>query len=131
MADQGQFTAPLISIKYFTSGQKTKHPLSLFRPCYVSHISIYLLHVSFITTILSPFLDHFLESKCLPRRRSRNAYTTPGGTSLWPFCHKLAREAVEAPALEAFMAKCEGVLGSMTQWVAILLMVGGLELDDH
>ena len=32
--------------------------------------------------------------------------------------HKLTREAVDAPSLEAFKDRLDGVLGSLIQWVA-------------
>ena len=39
--------------------------------------------------------------------------------------NKLPREAVDAPSLEAFKARLDGALGSLTYWVAALRMVGG------
>lgn len=57
------------------------------------------------------------------KKRIRQAW----GNFIVAFCHRLTREAVEAPVLEAFKAKCDGVLGSLMQWVAILPMAGGLE----
>jgi len=38
--------------------------------------------------------------------------------------HRLPREAVDAPSLEAFRARLDGALGSLTRWVAILLTAG-------
>ena len=42
--------------------------------------------------------------------------------------HRLPREAVDAPSLEVFKARFEWALGRLIWWVAILFMVGGLEL---
>jgi len=44
--------------------------------------------------------------------------------------HRLPREAVDAPFLEAFKAGLDGALSSLIWWVAILPMTGELELDD-
>ena len=39
--------------------------------------------------------------------------------------HRLPREAVDAPSLEAFEAGLDGALGSLSRWVVALLMAGG------
>ena len=44
--------------------------------------------------------------------------------------HRLPREVVDAPPLEAFKARLDAALGSLILCVASLLMAGGLELDD-
>jgi len=44
--------------------------------------------------------------------------------------HRLQREAVEAPSLEAFKARLDETLGSLTWWGATLPMAKRLELDD-
>jgi len=43
--------------------------------------------------------------------------------------HKLSREDVGAPSLEAFKARLHGALGCLTGWVETLPMAEGLELD--
>ena len=42
--------------------------------------------------------------------------------------HRLPREIVDAPSLEAFKARLNGIVGSLIWWVATLNMAGGLEL---
>jgi len=44
--------------------------------------------------------------------------------------HRLPREPVDAPPLEAFKAKLDGALGSLIWWVATLPMVGVLKLEN-
>ena len=39
--------------------------------------------------------------------------------------HRLAREAVDAPSLEAHGARLDGALGCLSCWVAALPMAGG------
>ena len=41
--------------------------------------------------------------------------------------HRLPREAVDAPSLEVFRARMNGILGSMIQRVAIPPMAGSLD----
>lgn len=43
--------------------------------------------------------------------------------------HKLSREAMGAPSLEAFKAKLDGALGSLIGWVESMPMAEELELD--
>jgi len=38
-------------------------------------------------------------------------------------CNRLPRVAVDAPSLEAFLARLDGALGNMMQWLASLLVV--------
>ena len=45
--------------------------------------------------------------------------------------HRLPREAVDAPSLEAFKARLDVALGSLVWWLATLNMAGGLKLDGH
>jgi len=41
------------------------------------------------------------------------------------------REAVDAPSLEAFMARLDEALSSLNSyWLATLPIAGGMELDD-
>ena len=40
--------------------------------------------------------------------------------------HRLPREAVDAPSLEAFKVGLDGALGSLSWWVAALPMAGDL-----
>ena len=40
--------------------------------------------------------------------------------------NKLAREAVDAPSLEASKSRLDGALGSLSWWVAALTMAGRL-----
>jgi len=42
--------------------------------------------------------------------------------------NRLPREIVDAPSLEAFKARLNGIVGSLIWWVATLNMAGGLEL---
>ena len=44
--------------------------------------------------------------------------------------NRLPREVVDAPSLEIFKAKSDGILGRPTDSLAILPMAGRLELDD-
>jgi len=44
--------------------------------------------------------------------------------------NRLPREAVDAPSLEAFKDRLDGILGSLIWWLATLPMTGGMELDD-
>jgi len=44
--------------------------------------------------------------------------------------HRLLREAVGAPSLEALRARVDGVLGSLSCWVAALPVAGRLQLYD-
>jgi len=44
--------------------------------------------------------------------------------------HRLPREAVDAPSLEAFKARLDGALSNLVWWKVSLLMAGGLEPDD-
>ena len=43
--------------------------------------------------------------------------------------NRLAKEAVDAPSLEAFKARLDVALGSLVWWLATLNIVGGLKLD--
>jgi len=44
--------------------------------------------------------------------------------------NRLPREVVNAPSLEAFEARLNGILGSLIWWLTTLPMAGVLELDD-
>ena len=44
--------------------------------------------------------------------------------------NRLPREVVNAPSLEAFKARLNGILGSLIWWLTTLPMAGVLELDD-
>jgi len=44
--------------------------------------------------------------------------------------NRLAKEAVDAPSLEAFKARLDVALGSLVWWLATLHIAGGLKLDD-
>jgi len=39
--------------------------------------------------------------------------------------NRLPREVVDAPSLEAFKAKTDGILGSLIYWLATLPWLGG------
>jgi len=43
--------------------------------------------------------------------------------------HRLPREAVDAPFLEAFKARLDEALGSLFWWKVSISMEGGLEMD--
>jgi len=45
--------------------------------------------------------------------------------------HRLPREALDFPSLEAFKARLDVALGSLVWWLATLHIAGGLKLDDH
>jgi len=45
--------------------------------------------------------------------------------------HRLPREAVDVPSLEAFKSRLAGALGSLSWWVAALPTAARLEQDDH
>ena len=45
--------------------------------------------------------------------------------------HRLPREVVDAPSLQASKARLDVALGSLVWWLATLHIAGGLELDDH
>ena len=45
--------------------------------------------------------------------------------------HRLPKEAVDAPSLEAFKARLDVALGSLVWWLVTLRIAGGLKLDDH
>ena len=45
--------------------------------------------------------------------------------------HRLLKEAVDAPSLEAFKARLDVALGSLVWWLATLHIAAGLKLDDH
>jgi len=44
--------------------------------------------------------------------------------------HGLLREDMGASSLEVFRVRLDGVLGSLIQWMAAILMAEGLQLDD-
>ena len=44
--------------------------------------------------------------------------------------HRLPREAVDVPSLEAFKARLDGVLSCLTWWLAAVPMGSTLEMDD-
>jgi len=44
--------------------------------------------------------------------------------------NRLAKEAVDAPSLEAFKARLDVALGSLVWWLAIPPIAGGMKLDD-
>ena len=44
--------------------------------------------------------------------------------------NRLPKEVVDAPSLEAFKARLDG-LGSLVWWLVTLHTAGGLKLDDH
>ena len=46
---------------------------------------------------------------------------------LW---HRLPIEALEAPSLEAFQVRLDGILGNLVWWVGALPMARGLEPGD-
>lgn len=43
---------------------------------------------------------------------------------------RLLRKAVDAPSLEIFMDRLDGVLSNLVLWKVSLPLAGGLELDD-
>ena len=45
--------------------------------------------------------------------------------------HRLPKEVVDAPSLEAFKARLDVALGSLVWWLATLHIAGGLKLDGH
>ena len=45
--------------------------------------------------------------------------------------HRLPKEVVDDPSLEAFKARLDVALGSLVWWLATLHIARGLELDDH
>jgi len=45
--------------------------------------------------------------------------------------HKLPKEAVDAPSLEAFKARLDVALGSLVCCLVTLHIAGGLKLDEH
>jgi len=45
--------------------------------------------------------------------------------------HRLPKEAVDAPSLEAFKARLDVALDSLVCWLATLHIAGGLELEDR
>ena len=45
--------------------------------------------------------------------------------------HRLPKDAVDAPSLEAFKARLNVALGSLVWWLATLHTAGGLKLHDH
>ena len=45
--------------------------------------------------------------------------------------HRLPREVVDAPSLEAFKARLHVTLGSLVEWLVTLLIAERLKLDDH
>ena len=57
----------------------------------------------------------------------RRNFFTQGVVRCWI---KLPREAVDAPSLEALRVRLDGILGSLSWWVAALLIVVGLKLCD-
>jgi len=44
--------------------------------------------------------------------------------------NRLPREAVDAPSLEVFKVRLDGVLRNLVKWKVSLSVAGGLELDD-
>jgi len=44
--------------------------------------------------------------------------------------HRLPKEVVDAPSLEAFKARLDVALGSLVYWLATLPAAGGLKQDD-
>jgi len=44
--------------------------------------------------------------------------------------HRLPREVVDAPSLETFHVRLDGVLSNLIQWKMSLLIAGGVGLDD-
>jgi len=44
--------------------------------------------------------------------------------------HRLPKETVDAPSLEAFRARLDVALGSLGCWLVTLHIAGGLKLDD-
>ena len=40
--------------------------------------------------------------------------------------HSLLRDVVDAPSLQVFKARLDGILGSLIWWVAVLSMAGGV-----
>ena len=44
--------------------------------------------------------------------------------------HRLPKEVVDAPSLEAFKARLDVALGSLVWWLETLHTAGGLRLDD-
>jgi len=45
--------------------------------------------------------------------------------------HRLPKDVVDAPSLEAFKARLDVALGSLVWWLATLHTAGDLKLDDH
>ena len=45
--------------------------------------------------------------------------------------HRLPREVVDAPSLEAFKARLDVALSSLVWWLVTLHIAGGLKVDDH
>ena len=45
--------------------------------------------------------------------------------------HRLPKEVVDDPSLEAFKARLDVALGSLVWWLATLHIAGGLKLDDY
>ena len=45
--------------------------------------------------------------------------------------HRLPKEVVDAPSLEAFKARLDVALGSLVWWLATLHVAGGLKLNYH
>lgn len=48
---------------------------------------------------------------------------------VWPW-NRLPKEAVDAPSLEVFQARLDGVLSNLVCWEVSLSMAAGLELGD-
>ena len=45
--------------------------------------------------------------------------------------HRLPKEVVDGPSLEAFKARLDVALGSLVWWLETLHIAGGLKLHDH
>ena len=59
--------------------------------------------------------------------RRKFFFPPEGGDAL----NRLPKEAVDAPSLEALMARLAVALGSLVWWLVTLHIAGGLKLDDY
>jgi len=81
------------------------------------------------THAIAPFL---LRMRVLLRNQAAKKKLLCNKTQSYQLLHLYsAKEAVDAPSLEAFKARLDVALGSLVWWLATLHIAGGLKLDVH